>query len=60
MVLDASFLMLSLIRYGSRVSGAIHGNELPSPLPLAVGAIKQGVFGLPLTMVGQLIYYYYI
>ena len=27
MVLDASLLTLSIIRYGSRVSGAIQGNE---------------------------------
>ena len=54
MVLDASLLNTGIIKYGSRVSGAIQGKELHPPPHLGVVAIEKGAFGSLLTMVGQL------
>ena len=50
-------LIFSIIRYGSRVSGAIQGNELRPPLHLGVVVIEKGAFGTPSTMVDQLTTY---
>ena len=41
-------LKLTIIRYGSRVSGAIQGKELRRPLHLGVVAIKREPSGRPL------------
>ena len=51
-------LTLSIIRYESRVSGAIQGKELRCPLYLGVVAIEKGAFGWPSTTVDQHIYIY--
>ena len=53
--LTFSCLTLSIIRYGSRVNGAIQENELCPPLHLHVVAIEEGVFSFPLTTIDQLI-----
>ena len=42
-----------IIKYGSRVSGAIQEKELHPPLPLGVVAIKRKSFQVALTTVGQ-------
>ena len=47
------FLILSNIRYRSRVSGAIWIKELRPLLHYGVVAIGKGAFGSPPTMVGQ-------
>ena len=47
-------LTLSIIKYESRVSGAIQGNELCPSLHLDAVAIEKGAFGLSSTTVGQL------
>ena len=47
----------SIIRYWSKVSGPIHGNER-IPLPLGVEAIEVGAFWSLLATVGQLTYIY--
>ena len=49
---------LSIIRYESRVSGAIPIKEKHLPLQLDVVAIEKGAFRLLLTTVGQLIHIY--
>ena len=51
-------LIPSNIRYGSRVSVAIQGEELHLPLHLGVVAIEKGAFRLPSTIVGQPTYIY--
>ena len=47
MVLDASYLTLSIIRYGSRVSGVIQEKELHPYLHLGVvaGVVPEPRFG---------------
>ena len=52
------YLTLSIIRYGSRVSGTIQGKELCPSLHLGEVTIEKRTFGWPLTMVSQLTYYY--
>ena len=53
MVLDSSLLnRLNIIRYRSKVSGAIQGKELHHLLHLGVEAIEKGAFRSPLTMIG--------
>ena len=47
-------LTLSIIRYGSRVSGAIQGKELHLTPYLSVVAIEKGAFGSPSITVSQL------
>ena len=47
-------LTFNIIKYGSRVGGAIQGNELRLFLHLGVVAIDKRDFGLPSTTVGQL------
>ena len=54
LVLDTSLNSLNIIRYGSRISGAIQGKEYHPPLHLGVVAIEKGAFGLPSTTVSQL------
>ena len=49
-------LTLRIIRYGSRVSGAIPGRDLCPLLHLSLVAIEKGAFGLSSTMVDQLTY----
>ena len=53
-------LTLSIIRYGSKVSGAIQGKELYPHLHFSVLAIEKGAFKSLSTMFGQLLYIYYI
>ena len=52
------YLTLNIIRYGSRISGAIQGKEQHPPLHISAAPIEKGAFRSPLTMVGQLIYIY--
>ena len=47
-------LKLSIIRYGSRVSGAIQGKELRPSLHHGVVAIEKGGFGSPSTVVSHI------
>ena len=56
-VLDAYCLTLSIIRYGSRISGAIQGKEMRAPLHLGVVLLKLVPSGSPSTTVGQLTIY---
>ena len=42
-----SCLTLCILRYGSRVSGAIQGKELHRPQHLSVVVIERGAFGSP-------------
>ena len=51
-----SCLKQSIIRYGSRVSGAIQEKESHPPQHLSVVAIEKGAFKWPLTTVGQVMY----
>ena len=53
-------LKLSIIRCGSRASGAIQGKELSLPLHLGVVAVKKGAFGSLSTTVGQFTTFIYI
>ena len=53
-------LSLSIIRYGSRESGAIKGEVYRPSLILGVVAIEKEAFGSPSTLVGQLMYIYSI
>ena len=53
-------LTLGILRYKSRVSGAIQGKELRLPLLLSVVANEKGAFGSPPTTVGKLTIYIYI
>ena len=55
-VLDAS-LTLIIIRYRSRVSGAIQEKEYRPPLHLGVVAIEKVTFGSLSTIVAQLSYF---
>ena len=57
-VIRCLLAQFSIIRYGSRVSGVIQGNEWYSPFHLGVVTIEKGTFGLPSTTVGQYIYIY--
>ena len=47
-------LTLSIIKYGSRVSGTIQGKKLRSPQHFGEVAIEKGAFGSPSSTVGQL------
>ena len=49
-------LRLSIIRNGSRVSGAIQVKEQWPPLYLDAEAIEKGFFGSPSTTIGQFTY----
>ena len=51
-------LTLSIIRYGSRVSGAIQGKEWHPPLHVGAVAIEKEAFGSASTTVCRLIYIY--
>ena len=51
-------LTLSIIRYVSRVSGAIQGKEWHSLLHLSVVTIEKGAFELPLITVVNFFYCY--
>ena len=53
-------LILSIIRYRSRRSGAIQGNELRPNLQVGVVTIEKEAFWSPSTTVGQLTYSTYI
>ena len=48
------WLKLSIIRYESRVNGAIQGKEKHPPLHLGVVAIEMGTFELSSATVSQL------
>ena len=50
-------LILSIIRYGSRVIGAIQGKEWRLPLHLGVVAIEKGTFRSPKTTISQVYIY---
>ena len=53
------YLKISIIKYGSRVSGTIEGKELCPPLHLGVLAIEKGTFGSPsYTCINKYIYIY--
>ena len=53
-------LALSIIMYGSRVSGAIGKEVAPTHTHLGVVAQEKGAFRSPLTIVSQLTIYIYI
>ena len=53
-------LVASIIKYGSRVSGAIQGNKRRLPLHLGVVAIEERAFGLPRQRLANLIYTYFL
>ena len=57
MVFDA-FLLNSIVRYESRVSGAIQAKKYDPPLLLGLVFIEKEAFGSLSTMLGQLIYTY--
>ena len=52
-----TWLTLSITRYVSRVGWINPGKGVAPSLYLGVGAIKKRVFGSPLTMVANLLYY---
>ena len=53
-------LILSIKTYGSRVSGAIQGQNKHHPVNLGEVAIEKGALGSPSSTVGQLNIYIYI
>ena len=55
---NGTCLTLSIIRYWSKVSGAIQGKEWRPILLLDVVGIEKGAFGSPSSTVSQLIYIY--
>ena len=54
----SSYLTLSIIRYKSRISGAIQGKEWHSLLHLGVVSIEKGPSGYPWLWSANLLYVY--